>query len=82
MRPGLRRTSLALHQYSVNRETSLSPWPVGRELLAPACAKILYRIDYLQFPPSIQIKILFPVGCHMATDTSFFRYTRVSPVQG
>jgi len=82
MRPGLRRTFSVLHQYSVNRETSLSPQPVGHELLAPACAIFLYGIDYPQFPPSIQIKCLFPVGSHLATDTSFFRYTRISPVQG
>ena len=73
-----------LHQYSVNRETSLSLQPVGRKLLAPAFAYTCTGLATCNFTGhSDQIKSLPPGREYRsATATGDFRYTQISLLQG
>ena len=78
--PGLRRTSYALQQYSVNRKTSLSLRPVDHKLLAPAFAYTCTGLATCKFTVRSEKRkvVELPFGYWI----SFFRYTRISPVQG
>lgn len=76
--PGLRRTSYALQQYSVNRKTSLSLRPVDHKLLAPAFACTCTGLTTRKFTVRSEKKMAdfrcrvqnSVVNCHSATGSA------------